>query len=259
MKAIRLGDKSALVGNWQTFLRGLNYPVTVDDVFSEVTEDATIDFQARHGLTPDGIVGNGTFGKAMTLGFELVEPGGRGEASPAWPPVPAHLRLVSADECVARFGSFEYVTTPEFGPEAIRVTTRSAEFKIANVAIPQLVGVRGFPRSGEVLVHAQAAAPLKSLVAAWEAAGLLPLVKSWGGSYVPRFRRGRPGSLSNHSWGTAFDINVPWNGLGVRPPTKGQNGSVRELVPLANEHGFYWGGHFKSRPDGMHFELGQPL
>jgi len=26
-------------------------------------------------------------------------------------------------------------------------------------------------------------------------------------------------------------------------------------VPLANEHGFYWGGHFRHRPDGMHFEI----
>lgn len=33
-------------------------------------------------------------------------------------------------------------------------------------------------------------------------------------------------------------------------------GSVRELVPIANEHGFYRGGHF-SRRDGMHVELAQ--
>jgi hypothetical protein len=38
------------------------------------------------------------------------------------------------------------------------------------------------------------------------------------------------------------------------PALKGELGSVRELVPLANRHGFYWGGHFRGRPDGMHFE-----
>jgi hypothetical protein len=27
-------------------------------------------------------------------------------------------------------------------------------------------------------------------------------------------------------------------------------------VPLAHEHGFYWGGHFSVR-DGMHFEVAQ--
>ena len=31
-------------------------------------------------------------------------------------------------------------------------------------------------------------------------------------------------------------------------------GCVRELVPIAHDHGFYWGGHF-TRQDGMHFEL----
>jgi hypothetical protein len=29
---------------------------------------------------------------------------------------------------------------------------------------------------------------------------------------------------------------------------------VRELVPIANKHGFYWGGHYSKRADGMHFE-----
>lgn len=35
----------------------------------------------------------------------------------------------------------------------------------------------------------------------------------------------------------------------------GKQGCVRELVEIATEQGFYWGGHFKSRPDGMHFEV----
>jgi len=30
-----------------------------------------------------------------------------------------------------------------------------------------------------------------------------------------------------------------------------------KLVPIANELGFYWGGHF-TRRDGMHFELAKP-
>jgi len=38
----------------------------------------------------------------------------------------------------------------------------------------------------------------------------------------------------------------------------GQKGCVRELVPIAHENGFYWGGHF-SRLDGMHFEIAKIL
>jgi hypothetical protein len=33
---------------------------------------------------------------------------------------------------------------------------------------------------------------------------------------------------------------------------------VRELVEIANEWGFYWGGHF-TRKDGMHFEIAKIL
>ncbi|WP_354234540.1 M15 family metallopeptidase [Bradyrhizobium sp. I1.8.5] len=60
--------------------------------------------------------------------------------------------------------------------------------------------------------------------------------------------------VRNHAFGSAFDINASENRLGARPALVGTRRSTRELVPLANRHGFYWGGHFGSRPDGMHFE-----
>ena len=48
-----------------------------------------------------------------------------------------------------------------------------------------------------------------------------------------------------------------------QPAMIGEIGCVRELVPIANECGFYWGGHFGldsngkviGRMDGMHFEI----
>lgn len=46
-----------------------------------------------------------------------------------------------------------------------------------------------------------------------------------------------------------------YNPLGARPALVGQKGSVRELVPIANKWGFYWGGHYSGRKDGMHFEV----
>jgi hypothetical protein len=52
---------------------------------------------------------------------------------------------------------------------------------------------------------------------------------------------------------------MTWNNLGKIPARIGSEGSVRELVPVANDFGFYWGGHFKSRPDGMHFEVAKIL
>ena len=119
------------------------------------------------------------------------------------------------------------------------------------VSIPQLVAIKG---SDRVQFNKLAADKLKKLWSDWEEAGLLHLILTWGGSYVPRFVRGSRTTLSNHSFGTAFDINVPWNQLGSVPALVGQKGSVRELVPIANQNGFYWGGHF-SRKDGMHFSI----
>ena len=61
--------------------------------------------------------------------------------------------------------------------------------------------------------------------------------------------------LSNHSFGSAFDINATQNWLGDMPAICGQKGAVRELVEAANRCNFYWGGHYGERKDGMHFEI----
>jgi len=91
----------------------------------------------------------------------------------------------------------------------------------------------------------------------WHKAGLINRIKTYDGSYNPRLQRGSISALSSHAWGTAFDINAKTNGIGKVPPYSGQPSCIRELVEIANSYGFYWGGHFSSRPDGMHFEIAQ--
>ena len=82
---------------------------------------------------------------------------------------------------------------------------------------------------------------------------------TWAGLWNPRFVRGSRRTLSNHAYASAFDINAPWNGLRRQPALVGKRGSVRELVAVANELGWWWGGHGfppdYGRKDGMHFEL----
>jgi hypothetical protein len=57
---------------------------------------------------------------------------------------------------------------------------------------------------------------------------------------------------SNHSWGTAVDINAPVNPR-RRPLTTDLPGQVRDLW---KNHGFRWGGDYaSSTPDPMHFEF----
>ena len=44
--------------------------------------------------------------------------------------------------------------------------------------------------------------------------------------------------------------------LGEAPARQGEVGCLYDLVPIAWQHGFFWGGNFPRRPDGMHFEVG---
>jgi hypothetical protein len=139
----------------------------------------------------------------------------------------------------------------------IRLLNNWESDHIVTVDIPELKGVPTFNGtfSGRVRFYRGAAEQLK---AAWKEAGergLVARVLFWSGSFVPRMVRGSTKTPSNHTFGTAFDINHQWNGLGVTPPPSGLRGSVRELVPIFEKHGFLWGGNFQRRKDGMHFEV----
>ena len=127
---------------------------------------------------------------------------------------------------------------------------------IRSVEVPQLVGVDiyGTPSKGSVLFHRLAAPQLLGAFQEIEDRGLKARILTYGGSYNLRFIRGSTTTLSNHSFGVAFDINMEWGGLGKQPALVGQKGSVRDLAPIFERWGFFWGGWYRSRLDGMHFE-----
>jgi peptidoglycan hydrolase-like protein with peptidoglycan-binding domain len=254
MQTLRRGRKGSDVRRWQEFLLGLGlYDGTTDGDFGPRTEQATRRFQQLRGLGVDGVAGNETIGAAMTLGFQVVDESGDPEQNgPNWPPRSSLKALGDAGR-KRLFGEFQFKALPDNSGN-IKILGSWQRDNIVSLKIPQLRGVVGAPANGNVWFHRAAADQLRQLFEAWQNAGLIDLVRSWAGSFVPRFVRGRPGVLSNHAWGTAFDINAAWNGLGARPALLDKPGSVRKLVPLANEHGFFWGGHFGGRPDGMHFE-----
>jgi hypothetical protein len=175
------------------------------------------------------------------------------KTNPMWPPCPPGVEPLNAYDKALLFGTFSYKPAPVAGcPEAV-VITNSKDFKIDWVEIPQLANLTGAPGNHKVQFNAKCKDSLVALFQEWEDAGLIDRVKSWAGSYVPRFVRGSRTTLSSHAWGTAFDINAQWNGLGMQPALIGKPGCVRELVEIANNHGWFWGGHF-NRLDGMHFE-----
>ncbi len=80
-------------------------------------------------------------------------------------------------------------------------------------------------------------------------AGLAAEIKreQYAGCYYPRFIAGTT-SLSNHSFGTALDLNVPGN-------LRGTVGEMdRVVVSIFKKWGFAWGGDWRYT-DPMHFEM----
>jgi len=73
----------------------------------------------------------------------------------------------------------------------------------------------------------------------------------WG--YCFRMVRGTTTKLSNHSSGTAIDLNAtkhPLGKVGTFPAEK-----VPMIRALARKYGLFWGGDYQNRKDEMHFEI----
>lgn len=158
------------------------------------------------------------------------------------------LHSLSNAERIERFGRFRFRHVPRPGnPEAIEITGMWVAEHIVTVQMPELAAFA--PRG--VRLHRLAADPFRALIRAWRDEGVLGELVSWNGSFVPRFKRGSLSDLSNHSWGTAFDINAHLYPLGV---SAAPDAPIRKLVPAATRFGWAWGGDFHHRPDPMHFE-----
>jgi len=138
--------------------------------------------------------------------------------------------------------------------ENIHILGTWQQDNIIDVPIPQLRKALGSKAPKTMQFHRLAAKQLQSLWHAWASAKLVDRILSYDGAFNSRFVRGST-NLSNHAFGTAFDINARYNERGVRPALVGAKGSVRELVPIANSWGFFWGGHYQTTLDGMHFEV----
>jgi len=277
MRVIKQGHTGDDVEEWQYFLMGEQYYIVEGTgIFDEITHAATVDFQRKNGLKADGIVGKRSYKAAMFLGFEFhdynpVKPddsnNGGGNTTPVndtsdmsgknWPPEP-DFRGPSPSEATQMFGKIKYKSDSR---GRVTLLNNWEKENIITINIPQLnkIGQKWGHKNGDVQFHKAAAPQMIALWQAWEDAGLLPLVTDWCCTYSMRFVRGSKTRLSNHAYGTAFDINIRSNGLGKTPPVVGKPGSLRKLVPLANQYGFYWGGHFSRRKDGMHFEVAKIL
>jgi len=73
----------------------------------------------------------------------------------------------------------------------------------------------------------------------------------WG--YAFRMVRGTTDKLSNHSSGTAIDLNATRHALGKVGTFPAEK--VPMIRALAKKYGLKWGGDYVNRKDEMHFEV----
>jgi hypothetical protein len=76
----------------------------------------------------------------------------------------------------------------------------------------------------------------------------------FSGAFAVRNMRGGR-NLSMHAYGLAIDINAPENQLGWKPGAHPDSFTDdHPVVKAFKAEGWTWGGDWKSRPDGMHFQ-----
>ncbi len=245
MKVLRKGSKGEDVKRLQTFLASHHIDSgEPDGIFGLKTMAAVIEYQAHHGLMSDGEVGPKTYAVLLNEGMDFVF-----DDDKEWPERPEWLSpLTSNEERMKHWGRFEYRPSPESGNrEAITILGSWEDENIVRFMCPV------FNRN--VRLNKVAVQPYLLFMEKLKALGLNRHLLTHEGGFNARFIRGSRKTLSNHAWGTAFDVNFEWNQLGHTPAFKGETGSVRELVETANSFNFFWGGHFTGRRDGMHFEL----
>ena len=122
------------------------------------------------------------------------------------------------------------------------------------------IGIESFPVPGTKikLACAKAVAPLLVGFAAEFHQLIEPIdeggLDDWG--YCFRMVRGSTDNLSNHSSGTAIDLNAtehPLGKVGTFPAEK-----VPMIKALAKKYSLTWGGDYRNRKDEMHFEVAIP-
>ena len=160
--------------------------------------------------------------------------------------------------CHPLFGELAFETVDDGwvrGGE-IRFTAGFDAALIRPVFVPQIVGMprssAGAFNTGTVRFHAHAHAQLLAAFEQIERQGLLSKMVSFGGArFQPRLRKPVDGAgrkvlsrlPSNHSFGTAFDVNARDGRYGA---------TARVFAEIFEANGFLWGRAFN---DPMHFEV----
>jgi len=124
-------------------------------------------------------------------------------------------------------------------------------------ADPKEIGIKSYtvPGTKIKLRCSEGAAPLLVTFAAEFHEHIEPIdegnLDDWG--YCFRNIRGSTDKLSNHSSGTAIDINATRHPLGHAGTFKPMQ--IVLIQALCKKYGLRWGGNYRNRKDEMHYEI----
>ena len=122
---------------------------------------------------------------------------------------------------------------------------------------PAAINIKSYPVKGtdRKLRCAESVGPLLAAFAAEFHELIEPIdnggLDDWG--YAFRMVRGTTDKLSNHSSGTAIDLNATRHALGKVGTFPAEK--VPMIRALAKKYGLKWGGDYVNRKDEMHFEV----
>ncbi|QUY40351.1 peptidoglycan-binding protein [Acaryochloris marina] len=245
---------------WQQKMQNLGWDITVDGEFGPQSQAIAQVFQELYSdLENDGIVGPQTWAASFALDARgpsdlNTEP----LATPITPPAggePNYLELVSIPN----------KTTISPG-----LSTPDTDFMLATIGNPNIggatpeyqnliesrnVGPFTVPGLRPMLddlqeIFAKVKAEKPALYEQIQLSGLLNIRPKKNSS-----GHERPGTISNHSWGTAIDLN--FGGAFDFAEDSLTNRGLVELAPYFHEKGYVWGARFGNFEDPGHFEASE--
>ncbi len=209
-----------------------------DGIFGPNTYQAVVNFQRSVFLAPDGIVGPNT--RAALYTDTSVS---RGEKTDM-------VRYPKLSKANGRFGQFRYrdLTGGRIEVDPVWVANNIVTIKLPGLnrnvqvhrlAANQFIQAFNLIKNGSAIVNGRTVS-------------LLSLVWTMDGTYVPRHINWNPAKgLSNHSWGTAIDINAATH---LRYVNSWERSDPNLILweKAFGPAGFSWG---NSYGDAMHYEL----
>ena len=232
MRILQEGLTGDDVKAWQKYLVSQGYSIATDGGFGHETKVATAAFQQKYGLSVDGEVGNSTLMCAVQHGFNA------GTQQPA-------------TNAASGGVPFRWAAAPTADDaDHIKILDGWIEANIVTFLCPY-IGTGVHMTLNKAIVD-----DFQAWMKAVHDAGLMSHLLPFCGGFNPRYKRGMPHDqdprhVSNHASGHATDWSAARLPLGSHAAP---NDPIRDIVPIAKEHGFRWGGDYVHRPDPMHFD-----